>query len=104
MPEAEMDIPRMASKYLVPTPTTGKKQLEMDIKQYVKLGSGGTRRMASSVRLSFVITISPRNKSHMPLQLLEWSPERDIWGDPSNTQRFTLEICFFTGVINSFYE
>ena len=47
VPEAELDTPRMRSKYPGPTPTTGKKQKNKPnwkriSKQYVKIGSGGT--------------------------------------------------------------
>ena len=47
VPEAELDMPRMGSKYPEPTPTTGKKQKNKPnwkriSKRYVKLGSGGT--------------------------------------------------------------
>ena len=51
VPGAGMYISRMGSKYPGPTPTTDKKQLEKDIKHYIKLGSAGTLRIASLVRL-----------------------------------------------------
>ena len=111
VPEAELDMPRMGSKYPGATPTTDKKQKKKPnwkkiSKRYVKLGSGGTLDpladgvLGSSV---FAITILPWNKSHIPWQSLEWGPERRLWGSSSNAQRSTLEK-IFTSVINSSYE
>ena len=104
VPKAEMDIPRMGSKWPEPTPTTGKKQLEKDIKHYGKLGSAGTRWMASLVRL-FSLSIFHRGTS-LTYHSSHWSGVRNEGSGPIHRIHkgplWNFKIS--TSVINSSYE
>ena len=106
VPEAEMDIPRMGSKHLGPTPTTDKKQLEKDIYQAIcQISALGKR---GGWRLRFVcLSLSPFHRgTSLTYHGSHWSGVRnEISGAIHRIHKGLLwKFVFFTGVINSFYE
>ena len=112
VPEAQLDIPRMGSKYPGPTPTAGKKQKKKPnwkriSKHYVKIGSGGTLDpladgvLGSSVYRNHYFTLG--YVSHPMAVIGVGSGTKDL-GQFLECTKVHSEKKILTGVINSSYE